>query len=89
MENEADPGLYAIVQNYSLEEFIKKCYHQSRKEKLFVATRVPKNKKYSKYDPVLSFADKTYPFVYMLQLPELFDKRLKNGDSKGDMYWRW
>jgi hypothetical protein len=25
----------------------------------------------------------------MVQFPELFDKRLKNGDSKGDMYWRW
>ena len=25
----------------------------------------------------------------MVQFPELFDKRLKNGDPKGAMYWKW
>ena len=27
--------------------------------------------------------------VYMVQFPELWDKRLKNGDPKGQMYWKW
>ena len=89
MVNENDPGLCAIVKEYSLEQFVEKCYHQTRKGKLFVATRVLKHKRYSKHDPVLQFADKTYPFVHMVQFPELFDKRLKNGDPKGDMYWCW
>ena len=89
MLREGGDKFYQHVQEYCLEQFVEECYHQSRKGKLFIATRNLRHKKYSRYDPALKFADKKYPFVHMVQFPELFDKRLKNGDPKGDMYWRW
>ena len=87
---DGDDGFYEHVQEYCLEQFVEECYHQSRKGKLAIGTRVKRFKTYSQYDPVLKFADKTYPFVHMVQFPELFDKRLKNGEPKDNkMYWRW
>ena len=43
-----------------------------------------RHKTYSRHDPVLKFADKTYPFIHMVQFPELFDPRLKRGDTNID-----
>ena len=83
-------GFKQLVQGYCLEQFVEECYHKVDKDnELIIGTRLQRHKKYSRYDPALKFADKKYPFVHLVQFPELFDKRLKNGDPAGDMYWRW
>ena len=82
-------GFFKIVQNYSLREFVEKCYFQTSNKELVIGTRVERYKKYSQLDPVLTFTDKKYPFLHMVQFPELFDKRLRDGDPKGPMYWKW
>ncbi len=90
IRKDGDDDFYEHVKSYCLEQFVEECYHRSKNGRIVIAPRVGRFKKYSRYDPVLKFADKTYPFVHMVQFPELFDKRLKNGNPKNnDMYWKW
>ena len=77
------------VNEYCLEEFVEECYHQAEKGALIIGRRVQRHKCYSRIDPVLKYADHKYPFVHMVQFPELFDKKLDNGNPKGKHFWKW